>query len=217
MLGVNKIDNSVAHVIEDIHNIGYSVVENALPPELINQTTDHLYQVQEKIISAIGKEKLDKAREIGVLRLMMKYDPFFITFLNLPIIQKIVDHTVSETAIMHLQNGFINPPVANNIDTISQYQFHRDFPRILNGYMTSINIMVAVTDFTKDNGATLWCQAASKKTMFHLIATCAANQSRLNALLVHWLYLIPRYSMQQEGIQLARNDWELITNSLALT
>lgn len=163
MPSLSNIDHSVAHVIEDIQNIGYSIIENAISSELINQTAEHLYAVQKKIVSAIGKEKLDRAREIGVLRLMMKYDKFFIVFLNLPIIQKIIDQTVSETAIMHLQNGFINPPVANNIDNISQYQFHRDFPRIMNGYMASINIMIAVSAFTKDNGATLVVPGSQQK------------------------------------------------------
>lgn len=158
-----EFDSDVIHVIEDIKNTGYSIVEDAIDPELIKETSERLYKVQENITSDIGKEKLNQAREIGVLRLMMKYDPFFISFLNLPIIQKIVDATVSNTAIMHLQNGFINPPISKNIDTIAQYQFHRDFPRLMNGYMASINIMVAVTDFTKDNGATLVVPGTQQK------------------------------------------------------
>lgn len=165
MLAVSKIDHAVAHVVQDIQTIGYSIIENVLHPELISQTTEHLYQVEEKIVSTVGKEKLDRAREIGVLRLMMKYDPFFITFLNIPLIHEIVAHTVSDTAIMHLQNGFINPPVSKNVDTIAQYQFHRDFPRIMNGYMASINIMVAVTEFTKDNGGTLIVPGTQQKDL----------------------------------------------------
>lgn len=164
MLEVNINQDSLSHVIDDIHNLGYSVIENVLSEELITQTTKHLYEVQEKILSVVGSELLVRAREIGILRLMVKYDPFFFTFLNLPIVQKIIDLTVSETAIMHLQNGFINPPVLGSIDSISQYQFHRDFPRVMNGYMASINIMIAVTEFTKENGATLVVPGSQQKS-----------------------------------------------------
>lgn len=152
------------YVIEDIKHIGYSIVKNVITPADINEATERMYQVQERILHEVGKERLEKALEIGVLRLMMKYDPYFIKFLEVPAFHEIVDMTISETAIMHLQNGFINPPVKSKIENIFQYQFHRDFPRVLNGYLLSINIMVAISDFTNDNGATLVIPASHQKS-----------------------------------------------------
>ena len=69
--------------------------------------------MQPRIVEDVGQERLDRSGERGVLCLMMKYDPFFMRLLEVPEILALVDATVSPTAILHLQNGFILPPVAH--------------------------------------------------------------------------------------------------------
>src|SRR5439155_17108518 len=60
------------------------------------------------------------------------------------------------TAILHLQNGFILPSFAGGeAPTVFQTTFHRDFPRHMNGYLASINILFAVDGFTAENGGTI--------------------------------------------------------------
>ena len=44
------------------------------------------------------------------MRVMLSYDPVFAELLELPELLEVVDHTVSDTAVMHLQNGLILPP-----------------------------------------------------------------------------------------------------------
>jgi SAM-dependent methyltransferase len=67
----------------------------------------------------------------------------------------IVDDTVSETAILHLQNGFILPPQDASAAAGFQHTFHRDFPRHLHGYVASLNVMLTLDAFTAANGGTL--------------------------------------------------------------
>jgi ectoine hydroxylase-related dioxygenase (phytanoyl-CoA dioxygenase family) len=115
-----------------------------------------MYGVQERILTEIGEDRLSMAGELGVLRLMMRYDPHFFTFLEIPEVLNVVDGVLSNTAILHLQNGFILPsfpPVST--PTVFQNEFHQDFPRVLSGYIASVNIMFAIDPFTEDNGATL--------------------------------------------------------------
>ncbi len=115
-----------------------------------------MYRVQEKLLSDVGAERLQRAGELGVLRLMPRYDPFFLSFLEIPEVLSVIDHTVSETAILHTQNGFILPSISNGeAPAIFQNSFHRDFPRVFNGYMASINVMFAIDQFSAENGATL--------------------------------------------------------------
>jgi ectoine hydroxylase-related dioxygenase (phytanoyl-CoA dioxygenase family) len=89
------------------------------------------------------------------LRLMMKYEPHFLEFLALPELLAVVDATVSPTAILHLQNGFILPS-SQNLEARGRFQstYHRDFPRVLGGYLASMNVFFAIDDFTETNGAT---------------------------------------------------------------
>lgn len=136
--------------------VGYAVVEDVLDEASLAATRDRMYRVQERILTEIGKERLARAGELGVLRLMMKYDPHFFTFLEIPEVLSIVDRVLSETAILHLQNGFILPsfPPFSTPD-VFQNAFHQDFPRVLSGYIASVNIMFAIDPFTRDTGATL--------------------------------------------------------------
>ena len=142
------------NVLEGLRSVGYAVVEGVLSAPFIQATRDAMYRTQEGILRDVGRERLARAGEMGVLRLMMKYDPHFFQFLEIPELLEIVDNTVSETAIMHLQNGFILSSCTEEQPATFQRSFHRDFPRDLNGYIASINIIFAIDEFSKKNGAT---------------------------------------------------------------
>jgi hypothetical protein len=43
-----------------------------------------MYRAQEAIHAEVGQEKLDRAGELGVLRLMLKYEPWFFSLLAVP-------------------------------------------------------------------------------------------------------------------------------------
>ena len=99
----------LAKVVKALEESGVCVVEKVLSDSFVDHTRNAMYSTQEKIFSEVGKERLECAGESGVLRLMMKFDPFFIKLLEIPEILETVDSTVSETAIVHLQNGIIWP------------------------------------------------------------------------------------------------------------
>ena len=147
--------NSINDILEQIDSTGYAQVEGVLSASFIDTTRNAMYCVQEKILSELGAQRLSQAGERGVLRLMMKYDPHFFKFLEIHELLTVVDKTVSDTAIMHLQNGFILPTMAEEHDSrLFQHSFHQDFPRFLNGYRASINILFAIDEFTETTGAT---------------------------------------------------------------
>jgi ectoine hydroxylase-related dioxygenase (phytanoyl-CoA dioxygenase family) len=115
-----------------------------------------MYAVAAQIRAAVGSARLERAGELGVLRLMLAYDESFCELLELPEVLRLVDATVSATAILHLQNGLILPPQARDAPAeVFQTSFHQDFPRHLGGYVASINVFLAIDEFTDANGATL--------------------------------------------------------------
>jgi ectoine hydroxylase-related dioxygenase (phytanoyl-CoA dioxygenase family) len=148
--------NWLLQVTEAVRLAGYIVVEDVLSSGFIDTTRRCMYRVQEAIIGGVGREKLTRAGELGVLRLMMKYEPHFFAFLEIPEVLAVVDATVSSTAILHLQNGFILPSYESGLTPeVFQNAFHQDFPRVLSGYVASVNTMFAIDAFTADNGGTL--------------------------------------------------------------
>lgn len=135
---------------------GCVIIEDVIPIRLLQVLREALYRCKNAIEKEVGLERLQGAGEVGVIRLPMKFERVFFSLLELDPVLRIVDATVGDTAILHLQNGFILPSFAEGeTPHVFQNTFHRDFPRYLNGYLASINTFFAIDPFTKDNGATL--------------------------------------------------------------
>jgi ectoine hydroxylase-related dioxygenase (phytanoyl-CoA dioxygenase family) len=147
----------IAAVGDALRCVGHAVVEDVIPPAFLDQTRDAMSRAQRAFVHDLGSARLARAGEYGaVVRNMFAYDPHFFRLLEIPELLAVVDATVSATAILHLQNGLILAPAATTETTdVEPPRFHRDFPRVLNGYVASINVLVPIDPFTRQNGATL--------------------------------------------------------------
>jgi ectoine hydroxylase-related dioxygenase (phytanoyl-CoA dioxygenase family) len=144
----------LTNTLDAVRYSGAGIVTDVLAPELLTRIRPAMYRAQERALEEVGKERLDRAREVGVMRVMLDCDPVFAELLQLPEILAVVDNTVSPTAVMHLQNGLILPPYDGAMGDVLQYTFHMDFPRYMDGYMASVNTMLAIDEFTVANGGT---------------------------------------------------------------
>jgi len=150
--------------VEKVLADGFAVIESVVDSSTLDETRARMYAVRESIVKEVGEDRLQRAGELGVLRLMMRFEPFFFRFLEIPEVLSIVDATVSPTAILHLQNGFILPSfLPPGGQRVFQNSYHQDFPRILNGYLASINVLFAIDDFSRENGAT-WVVPRTQQT-----------------------------------------------------
>jgi len=144
----------LARVAEAVHRDGYCVVEDVLGPALLEELRAAMYRARARIVAEVGAQRLQRAGETGVLRLMMKFEPVCLRLLEIPQMLAVVDHHLGDTAVLHLQNGFILPSSSSPGRGLFQSTFHRDFPRVLNGYLMSLNTFFALDDFSAANGAT---------------------------------------------------------------
>jgi ectoine hydroxylase-related dioxygenase (phytanoyl-CoA dioxygenase family) len=147
--------NWLTFAVEALRDVGCALVTDVLPHAFVERTRHALYEAREGILRDVGPDRLRAAGEIGTLRLPMKYDRHFFSFLEIPEVLQFIDATVGPTAILHLQNGFILPPALPGGSKVFQTTFHRDFPRYMNGYVASVNAFFAIDEFTRENGATL--------------------------------------------------------------
>jgi ectoine hydroxylase-related dioxygenase (phytanoyl-CoA dioxygenase family) len=145
-----------------VEHLGFAVVTGVLNDDQLAEIRDAMYRVQRRIGDDIGEERLRRAGEHGVLRNMVAYDELFLRLLELPQMLAVVDRTVSPTAILHLQNGFILPPTPDET-TSFQHTFHMDFPRYLNGYLASINVMLTIDAYSAENGGTIIAPATHQR------------------------------------------------------
>lgn len=162
---------------EALRHEGFCVVEGVLDRAMLDATRAAMYRAQQAIHAEVGPERLKAAGELGVLRLMMKFEPHFRRFLELPEVLAVVDATVSPTAILHLQNGFILPsfPTQGGTPRVFQNTYHPDFPRHLEGYVASLNVFFAIDEFREDNGCTWVVPGTHQKAVRPSAEYCAAH------------------------------------------
>jgi ectoine hydroxylase-related dioxygenase (phytanoyl-CoA dioxygenase family) len=143
---------------------GCAIIEGVLDKEFLSVTEERMYGVQKKIWQVLGKERLERAGELGILRIMPKFDNFFLKYLEIPEVLRLVDEVLSPTAILQVQQGSILPSFPKGqAPPVFQNLFHMDFPRYLNGYLAAFNIFFAISRFTKDNGGTLLVPGTHQK------------------------------------------------------
>lgn len=138
-------------MIGELRNQGYAVIKSALPLPFCDELKAACYHARERFNNEIDDARRKRAGEEGVVRLPMKYSRVFYTLMAHPAIVEIAEQEIGKSAILHLQNAFVLPP--DNSGNTFQARYHRDFPRYLNDYRASINVFVAVTDFTENTGA----------------------------------------------------------------
>jgi ectoine hydroxylase-related dioxygenase (phytanoyl-CoA dioxygenase family) len=155
-------DQWLAKALGRLKYQGFAVVEGVLDEATVAETRDAMYRVQQRIQDDVGMERLQRAGEHGVLRNMVAYDDHFLRILETPEMLAVVDATVSPTAILHLQNGFVLPSVEGET-TSFQHTFHMDFPRYMEGYMASLNVMLTIDGYTALNGGTIVAPATHQR------------------------------------------------------
>lgn len=160
-MDLKKLKSIEASIAEQ----GYLVLESVFSRKWVQEARDRLYPARDQIFQEMSEERRQRAGEDGILRLIAAADPWFLKILEAPEILQVVDQVLSPTAILHLQNGFIlEPSVEKGVNF--QHHFHRDFPRVLNGYLCSLNMLVTVSEFTSQNGGTLVLPGSHQKADF---------------------------------------------------
>ena len=161
-----KDSDWLAKALETMRALGFVAVSGVLDEATLKRLRQAMYGAQKAITAEVGQERLQRAGELGVLRLLCKYDQAFLDLLAIPEILAIIDATVSPTAILHLQNGFILPSFKpGEAPKVFQNRYHMDFPRNLNGYFMSVNVMLAIDEFRPDNGATIVLPGTHQKVV----------------------------------------------------
>jgi len=185
VIDCKKDSDWLARALETINALGFAAVSGVLDASTLTRIREALYRAQKTINAEVGHERLQRAGELGVLRLLCKYDQAFLDLLATPEILAVIDATVSPTAVLHLQNGFILPSFKpGEAPKVFQNRYHMDFPRVLNGYFMSVNVMLAIDEFRPDNGATIVLPGSHQKVVAPqldklehtaLAATCPAG------------------------------------------
>jgi ectoine hydroxylase-related dioxygenase (phytanoyl-CoA dioxygenase family) len=151
--GQAKLDKPNAKYIEEIAIQGYTIVENVLPADKLEETRkrlDAVYKRQEE--EAGGADRLAAINELNMARLPLAYDEFFLEIATQPLVLDIVREIVGKYFVLHLQNGIINMPKLEH----HQSSWHRDLPYqdFVISTPLSLSALFCIDDFTPETGGT---------------------------------------------------------------
>jgi hypothetical protein len=69
----------MGQALAGVRRDGFAIVEDAPSADALERTREAMYGVQERIREDVGADRLDRAGELGVLRLMLRYERHFVS------------------------------------------------------------------------------------------------------------------------------------------
>ena len=139
-----KVDDTL---LRDIRERGFGVV-----PEVLDQKT--IVEMKVELERAVGEDLAlwsgeDYADAWMVHNLMVR-SPVFARFLENPVLHAYLTPLLGDTCILYAYTSSSMPPSGANFS----HRVHVDSPRVIPGYWTNVGVMVALDDYTAENGAT---------------------------------------------------------------
>lgn len=140
-----------------IQTQGFAVVPNVLDPDTVATMRRELLRAAEEDLAAW--EGRDYPDAWMVHNLMVRH-PVFAEFLENPVVHGYLSELLGDTCILYAYTSSSMPPSGANFSN----RVHVDSPRVISGYWTNVGVMVALDDYTTENGATRYLPESFERT-----------------------------------------------------
>jgi ectoine hydroxylase-related dioxygenase (phytanoyl-CoA dioxygenase family) len=130
-----------------IRERGFAIVPKMLEAETVAVMKHELLRAIEEDLAAWEGDDYPDAWMVH--NLMVRH-PVFARFLENPILHAYLSPLLDETCILYAYTSSSLPPSGANFS----HRVHVDSPRLIPGYWTNVGVMVALDDYTSENGAT---------------------------------------------------------------
>ena len=134
-------------ILGAIQDKGFAVVPGLLDADEVAEMKRELQRAAEEDLAAW--EGRDYPDAWMVHNLMVRH-PIFARFLENPVLHSYLSPLLGDTCIVYAYTSSSMPPSGANFS----HRVHVDSPRIVPGYWTNVGVMVALDDYTEENGAT---------------------------------------------------------------
>lgn len=128
--------------LEKLKHVGYFVLKNAIDMKTIETLQNDFEKVMRLENPAVKNNYFYLAHTLS---------ENFYSFLETNPAQFYIDTILGETCIIHSYNGITLKP---QVDNPIQNKIHRDTQRFCRPYLLSVQQIIVLDDFTKENGAT---------------------------------------------------------------
>lgn len=133
--------------IDEIKERGFALVPGVLDEDTIATMKHELQRaVDEDLAAWEGRDYPDA----NMVHNLMVRHPVFAEFLENPVLHAHLSPLLNDTCIVYAYTSSSMPPSGSNFS----HRVHVDSPRMIPGYWTNVGVMVALDDYTEENGAT---------------------------------------------------------------
>jgi ectoine hydroxylase-related dioxygenase (phytanoyl-CoA dioxygenase family) len=144
----NPSESRVAQALADLEKNGYAVLEELLDANLLNTARAALRNAARQIRAEIGEPVLIRRGDMEMLRLPMKYDSSFFTFLEIPEILAVVDAYLTPQAVLRFQSGVLSGPDERDAPPPDNRAYHQNFPFIRGTTPIALDMAFLLTPMT---------------------------------------------------------------------
>ncbi len=160
----NTVNNDIDRAVEEIVNLGFSVIHSGLSNDEIQSLASKFDSLHTQYLKTYGEKYLQSIDEHNNIRLPLVFDRAFIQVATNTNVLSVVERLIVGKFMLNQQNGIINPAG----EKYSQGAWHRDLPyqHFVSSRPIAVSALYCVDDFTKDNGATHVLPASHKQESF---------------------------------------------------
>ena len=160
----NTVNNDIDRAVEEIVNLGFSVIHSGLSNDEIQSLASKFDCLHSQYLKTYGDRYLQSIDEHNNIRLPLAFDRAFIELATNTNVLSVVERLIVGKFMLNQQNGIINPVG----EKYSQGAWHRDLPyqHFVSSHPIAVSALYCVDDFTKDNGATHVLPASHKQESF---------------------------------------------------
>lgn len=136
--------------MKSFHADGFVHIKGVLSSNEVNQ-----YESALELALVAQEEKWGDNpyyNDSGMVHNPMVYDDLFLEFLGNSIMNDYLEAALDPHCILYAFTTSSMPPSASNFSN----RIHVDSPRVINGFPTNVGFLVALSDFTEENGATYY-------------------------------------------------------------
>ena len=179
VLKQNIVASAVDRTVEEIINIGFSVIHSGLSTDDIQSVASNFDSLHSRYRHMYGESYLKSIDEHNGIRLPLAFDIGFVKLATNANVLNVIAQLIIGKFILNQQNGIINPAGQQ----YNQGAWHRDLPyqHFVSSRPIIVNALYCVDDFTLENGATYVIPGSHKNEAFPSDAYVLKNAIQLVA------------------------------------
>jgi ectoine hydroxylase-related dioxygenase (phytanoyl-CoA dioxygenase family) len=161
----NVANGEIEVACEQLSLLGFTTISSGYSDEFLSEIRDECLDLAKKYQEIYGVDFLEKKSELNNYRAPLLMNRKFLTIARNRNVLQLVNSLIVGRVFLNQQNLVINPPFGAKY---SQLRFHRDLPyqHYVSSRPLAINALLAIDDFTIENGATVVVPATHKTENF---------------------------------------------------